>query len=152
MERPSVQRAVVAFAALVAFTTSLSVPFISWDDTIYVTASARTQTPGLKGLLQVWDSSSAWRGETIEFFPLRDFAYWTTWQLFGAQPLVFHLLSMLVHALVAVLVLELFATLGFSRQLAFWGALLFAVHPVHVESVTWVSGLKDPMCSAFIIG
>lgn len=151
MERSWAQRAVVAFAAAVVFSTSLPVPFIYWDDPIYVTASARTQTPGLAGFLQLWDSSSAWRGEGIEFFPLRDLAYWAVWQLFGGRPAAFHLLSVLIHLAVAVLVLELGVAIGLSRKTSFWGALLFAVHPIHVESVTWVSGLKDPLCGLLMI-
>ncbi len=151
MEKSWAQRAVIAFAVAAVFCTSLPVPFIFWDDPIYVTASARTQTPGLAGFLQLWDSTAARSGEGIEFFPLRDLAYWAVWQLVGGVPAAFHLLSILVHLGVALLVLELGVVIGFSRKAAFWGALLFAVHPVHVESVTWVAGLKDPLCGLLMI-
>lgn len=151
MEKSWVQRVLIVLAVAVVFSTSLPVPFISWDDPIYVTASTRTQTPGWAGLVEVWNSSAAWRGEAIEFFPLRDTAYWVVWQLVGPRPAVFHLLSVLVHAAVAVLLIELGVAIGLARKTSFWGALLFAVHPVHVESVTWVSGLKDPLCALLII-
>ena len=151
MERSSVQRLMIALAVAVVFATSLPVPFISWDDPIYVTASTRTQTPGWAGFFDVWSSSAAWRGETIEFFPLRDTAYWVLWQLVGPMPAVFHLLSMFVHLAVALMLIELGVAIGLERKTAFWGALLFAVHPVHVESVTWVSGLKDPLCTLLIL-
>jgi tetratricopeptide (TPR) repeat protein len=47
---------------------------------------------------------------------------------------------------------QLFAPLPAVRQISFWAALLFAVHPLGIHSVTWISGRKDLMCAAFSIG
>lgn len=144
--------ALIVGAAVAAYLTSLPVPFIFWDDPLYVTGNLRVQAPGLAGLAALWDSGPAWRGEMVEYFPLRDSLYWLTWQLAGALPLAYHLLSLLAHLGVSLSVLPLARRLGFSAATGWWGALLFAVHPAHVEAVTWVSGLKDPVCTLLVIG
>ncbi len=146
------QALAVAAAALAAFATSATNPFIPWDDDLYVSANPRVQRAGLEGLEALWSSDDVWGGRFIEFFPLRDSVYWATWQLFGNQPTAFHLVNIFAHALVALLVLRLGRRLGLSAAAAFWGALLFAVHPVHVESVTWVAALKDPMFTGLMVG
>ena len=65
--------------------------------------------------------------------------------LAGRDPVGLHALSVLLHAGVAVALLSLFRLLGLRPLPATLGALLFAVHPVHVESVAWISALNDPL-------
>ena len=146
------QTLAVAAAAMAAFATSATNPFIPWDDNLYVTANPRVQRAGLEGLSALWSSQDVWEHRFIEFFPLRDTVYWATWQLFGDAATAFHLVNIAAHALVAVLVLMLGRRLRLPDAAAFWGALLFAVHPIHVESVTWVAALKDPMFTGFMLG
>ncbi len=142
----------VALAAALVYLNGLTVPFLNWDDTYYVTQSARAQMPGWKGFLNVWSSDDIWLGRFLEFFPLRDTVYWVLFQLFGLNPVPFHVANVLAHVAAAVLVWVLARRMGFSPPVAFGGALLFAVHPIHVESVTWVAGLKDPLFTALCLG
>jgi hypothetical protein len=151
-ERRSVQVAIVVLAAAAVYATSLKVPFLTWDDTYYVTLSGRTQHGGLAGFLNLWSLDDIWAGRFLEFFPLRDSLYWAVWQLFGRNPVAFHVASIIAHALASALVLALAYRLGFPQRIAFWGALLFAVHPIHVESVAWIATLKDPMFMSLMLG
>lgn len=64
---------------------------------------------------------------------------------------VFHLASILVHAGAALAAYALLLRLVRKPYPAFWAALLFAVHPVQVESVAWASGLKDLLCGLFAL-
>ncbi len=151
-QRMWAQRTCIAFAAMTVFVTSLGGPFTRWDDNYYVTENVRIQKPGLSGFKGVWDSVDVWAARDLEFFPLRDSLYWATWQIFGENPLPFHVVNIVIHAAVAILVLELARRLGLSPKVSFWGALLFAVHPIHVESVTWIAALKDPLFTGLMVG
>jgi Flp pilus assembly protein TadD len=81
------------------------------------------------------------------------FTAYTTfgYQLFGLWPQGWHLLSVAVHAAVTVLVYRLVKRVGGSVVVAAGAALLFAVHPAHVESVAWASGVPDPLAALFYV-
>jgi Flp pilus assembly protein TadD len=81
------------------------------------------------------------------------FTAYTTigYQLFGLWPQGWHLLSVAVHAAATILVYHLIKRVGGSVVAAVGGALLFAVHPAHVESVAWASGVPDPLAALFYI-
>lgn len=145
------QALLVLAASTVVFLPMLNAPFLNWDDTYYVTNSARTQTAGWAGLAQIWSMDDVWDGRFFEYFPVRDTVYWLTYQLFGKNSLPFHLVSVGVHA-AATLSLFWLSRQFAAPTVALVGALFFATHPIHVESVAWVAGLKDPLCFLFCIG
>ena len=69
----------------------------------------------------------------------------------GGSPFSFHLTNVLLHAAASTLVLLLLSALGAGRGPALAGAALFAVHPVHVESVAFVSGRTDLLAAVFVL-
>lgn len=79
-------------------------------------------------------------------------AYMTLgYHLFGLWEPGWHLMSLAVHAAATVLVFYLLKRLGGNVAVAAGAALLFALHPAHVESVAWVSGVPDPLAALFFI-
>src|SRR5262249_1581283 len=70
----------------------------------------------------------------------------------GPDPFVFHLTSVLLHAICCILLLHLGRRCGIGMAPAFLIALLFAVHPVQVQSVSWVSHRKAVLAPAFAVG
>ena len=88
------------------------------------------------------------------FRPLYGLSISADWFLFGARPAFYHAENLLWHAALVLLLyglgLRLFAALHRGRTIAFSAALLFAVHPLAIQSVSWISGRKDAMCGAFI--
>lgn len=74
------------------------------------------------------------------------------YQLFGIEPLGWHLTSLLVNGLAVVLAYFLVRRIGASQAFAACAAALFALHPVHVESVAWISGVTDPLLAVFYFG
>ncbi|HLJ49570.1 MAG TPA: tetratricopeptide repeat protein [Bryobacteraceae bacterium] len=72
--------------------------------------------------------------------------------LFGTIPLWWHLTSVLTHCAVALLVFVLMDRLTGDPVTASIAALFFGVHPCHIESVAWVSGITDPLMAAFMLG
>ena len=102
----------------------------------------------------VWSFANA-RGMTNYYRPVMTVGFILCYQLFGPLAYGFHLASLLLHAAV-VIILYLFAQGLFrSPSAGFTAAALFALHPVHVESVAWISAVTDlelTFFSVFTIG
>ena len=99
-------------------------------------------------------------GETNYFRPLPGLIFSAVHRVAGDAPWAYRLVNILLHALASVLVLRLLRDLLADRPpgerphaaaAALAGALLFAVHPVHVEAVAWISGIMDVACTAFAL-
>jgi hypothetical protein len=137
---------------LLAYAPGLTSPLTHYDDSIYLYANKVIGIPGLPGLLTQWDSSRAWSGDFVEYFPLRDTVYWAVYQVWGLTPTPYHVVSLLFHLLATLAAWRLALRLGLSPWAAAMAAAIFAVHPVHIESVVWAAGLKDPMYTALMMG
>lgn len=81
---------------------------------------------------------------------LRPLLYYVTVTLFGKEPFFFHLENIFFHFF-TVLGLYLLLSLLKKQNIAFWASLLFAVHPVLSEAVTWISGGVYPQYSSFLL-
>jgi protein O-mannosyl-transferase len=89
--------------------------------------------------------------ETHNFYrPLKLVAYSIEYQLFGFRASSWHVVSILLHGAVVIAGYLLVRDLA-SRRLAFWSALLFALHPVHVEAVAWIAGGQDLICALALL-
>ena len=73
------------------------------------------------------------------------------YHLFGLWPQGWHLVSLLLHILCAAGVFYLILLMSGRNLLALFASLLFAVHPVHAESVSWISGMTDPLFGIFFL-
>jgi protein O-mannosyl-transferase len=138
-------------AALVAYLPALSGELI-WNDSDYVTAPALRS---LRGLAAIWVHI----GATQQYYPLLHSAFWVQHRLWGDHPLGYHALTLLLHAACAVLFALVLRYLGGAdleksrfRGYEWLAALLFALHPVHVESVAWISEQKNTLSLVFYLG
>ena len=96
----------------------------------------------------VWSFRGA--GEHDNFYrPLQFVIYWLLYRPNGPNPAVFHLFQLLLCAATAWLVFQLGRELLDNDGVAWGGALLWALHPQHVETVTWVSALPDAGAACF---
>jgi tetratricopeptide (TPR) repeat protein len=115
-----------------------------WDDDAYVTANRALRSLG--GLWRIWFEPSS----ALSYYPLTFTSLWLDYQLWGARPFGYHLVNVLLHGLNAVLVWRLLERLHVpGARLA---AALFALHPVHVESVAWITERKNVLSGAFYLG
>jgi tetratricopeptide (TPR) repeat protein len=71
--------------------------------------------------------------------------------LFGLWPQGWHLVSLLLHILCAVGVFYVALLMSGRNLIALFASVLFAVHPVHAESVSWISGMTDPLFGVFFL-
>jgi tetratricopeptide (TPR) repeat protein len=106
-----------------------------WDDDSYVTANAALRTAD--GLRRIWTEP----GAVAQYYPLTFTTLWLDYQLHGLDPAAYHALNVALHAASAVVLWLLARALALPAP---WlVAALFAVHPMHVESVAWVTERKN---------
>lgn len=137
--------ALVACAAFAIFAETLRHDFISWDDSGYVTRNA-TVLAGLTPDGLVWALKSFHMGN---WHPVTWFSHMLDVEFFGLWAGGHHLSSTVLHALNSSLVFSLLFRASKEWQPAALVALMFAVHPLHVESVAWVAERKDLLCAFF---
>ena len=112
-----------------------------WDDDIHL-----LNNPVLKpgGVFRTWVP-----GTYVNYWPLTFTVYWVEYQLWGLAPLGFHLVNIALHALSAILIWRVLALLRVPGALL--AAALFALHPVNVESVAWITQLKNTLSLALTL-
>jgi len=114
-----------------------------WDDDGHVT---KPELRSLHGLERIWFEV----GATQQYYPLLHSAFWLEHRLWGDAVVGYHLVNILLHVLAACLVVAIL------RRLAVPGAWLagglFALHPVGVESVAWISEQKNTLSAVFYLG
>lgn len=133
--------ALVALAVL-AHGSALSGGFI-WDDEAYVIGNANLRS--WEGLARIWLEPRT----SPQYYPLVFTTLWMNYQAHGLQPLGYHLVNLLLHVASALLAWRVLARLAVPG--AWLAAVLFAVHPVHVESVAWVTERKNVLSAALYL-
>ena len=119
--------------------------FIELDDGIYVTENPRIQA-GLTADNLVWTFSEA---HGANWHPLTTLSHMLDCELFGLDPLAPHLLNVLLHLISTVLLYVVLRQSTGEHWPSAFVAALFALHPLHVESVAWISERKDMLSGLF---
>jgi len=130
-----------------AFFPSLHNDFVNWDDRSYVRDNPAVASLSVGNSRKIFGSFSVGN-----YQPLTLLSYALDYHFFGHRPFGCHLTNLLFHALNGLLVFWLVLLLGGSVSVAFLTAVFFGVHPLHVESVAWVSGRKDVLYAFFFLG
>jgi len=135
----------LVLAIVVAFEPVASCNFVSYDDFQYVTGNPRVQA-GITLDSVVWAFTTSYKSN---WHPLTWLSYMLDCQLFGLNPFWYHFVNLLFHIANTLLLFEIFRRMtGLLWRSAFVAAL-FALHPVHVESVAWVAERKDVLSGFF---
>ena len=146
---------VLAVLAVAAFASATDGAFV-YDDARQIAANPLIQTPGRVGealASDVWAfradagqaGSNYWRPAFVGWLIVNE-------RLFGMDPAGWHATSLLLHALVTLMAFFFLRRLGLDSRVAGVCGLLFAVHPVHVESVAWISGSPDLLLGVGVLG
>ena len=114
-----------------------------WDDAIITKADP---VRDVSGLWQIWFSPSAIE-EEVHYWPLVYTTFWLEHKLWGFDPTGYHIVNVLLHLANTLLVWHLLRRLPVPG--AWMVAAVFAVHPLHVESVAWVIERKDVLSGLF---
>jgi tetratricopeptide (TPR) repeat protein len=113
-----------------------------WDDQAHV---ANPDLRPVSGLVRIWTDI----GATQQYYPVLHSAFWLEHRLWGDNVVGYHLVNVLLHACSAFLVLAIMRRLALPG--AWLAALIFALHPVEVESVAWISEQKNTLSGVFCL-
>lgn len=149
---PALANALLILFTVMAFGGSLSNGFV-YDDGKQILENPFVQNPHLWRRIftgSVWSFQGA-AAETNFYRPLHIFSHWLVWQAAGANPGAFHLYQLVFYIFNILILYWLGRMLLPNRLTAFAGALIWALHPLHVEPVCWISGMPDSGCGLFYL-
>jgi len=136
---------ILVFAAIV-FSTGLNGEFVNWDDDHYIEKNNYIQILSIESIKAIFTSS--YMGN---YHPITTLNYAIELHLFGLNPLPYKLFNLILHLLNTVLVFIVISYFTDKREISLLTAFLFAIHPMHIESVTWVSERKDVLYTLFFL-
>jgi protein O-mannosyl-transferase len=129
----------------VAFGRIVANDFTNFDDTVYVTTNQHVQT-GLTWEGLHWAFTTNYAGF---WHPLTWLSLMLDYQLYGLKAGGYHLTSLMFHVLTTLLLFWLFHRMTGALWRSAFVAALFAIHPLHVESVAWIAERKDTLSGFF---
>src|SRR5438045_3800902 len=135
------QAAVIVGAVLLVYLPAWRAGFV-WDDEQLITANPLLRT--FSGLIEIWSG-----GRTADYFPMTNTVFWIERHLFGENATGYHAINILLHGADAILVWLVLHRLQIPG--AWFAGLIFGIHPVHVESVAWISELKNVLAMFFTL-
>ncbi len=136
----------ILLVTFLAYYPSLHNGFTNWDDDQYVTANLGIRDLSRAGLASLLTGFTA-----ANWHPLTMLTYALEYRRFGLDPRGYHAVNLSLHLLNTLLVFWVVQFLGAGTAASLAAALLFGVHPLHVESVAWVAELKDVLSACFFL-
>ncbi|MBK6485050.1 MAG: tetratricopeptide repeat protein [Chitinophagaceae bacterium] len=131
----------IILATVIVFGPSINNQWTNWDDESYVLKNPLVTGFDIKGIF---------KEEVMgNYHPVTIFTLAIEYSLFKDDASGYHTVSMLLHLLNALLLFYFIRLLTGNALAAFIAALLFAIHPMHVESVSWISAQKDLLYTMF---
>jgi protein O-mannosyl-transferase len=132
----------LSIAVLIVYQPAWNGGFL-WDDAAHVT---RPDLRSWQGLWSIWSAP----GTTQQYYPLTHTFFWLQHRLWGDTPLGYHLVNIGLHAVAASIAGLILCRLGIPG--AYFAAAIFALHPVQVESVAWITEVKNTLSAVFYLG
>lgn len=142
---------ILAALALLAISLAVLLPvvragFLDWDDCVYVTENPLIKQLSFESVKTIFTTFHLGLYKPL---PLLSFA--VDYRFFGLNPGAFHSVNLLLHLGNALLVFLIVLKISGRTAAAFLSALLFSIHPMHVESVAWISERKDLLFGLFFL-
>ena len=131
---------VLVLLTLLAYMPAVRGNFV-WDDDAYVTKNPTLTSA--QGLSRIWFEPSS----SPQYYPMVFTTFWLENHLWGLNPVGYHLVSIFLHVLGTALLWHLLVRLGIRG--AWVAAMIFALHPVQVESVAWITERKNVLSGVF---
>ncbi|MBN1759875.1 MAG: tetratricopeptide repeat protein [Chitinispirillaceae bacterium] len=131
----------IAIATLLSYAPSWHGTPI-WDDDQHIT---RPDLQSFNGLIRIWTEL----GATQQYYPLVHTVFWVQHRLWADATLGYHLINILLHILSTLLLVRILRLLRIPG--AWLAGILWALHPVQVESVAWITELKNVLSGVFFL-
>ena len=140
--------AAIALTTWLFLNTCLNNQFTNWDDPGYIKDNALIKNLSAEGIKAIFSTTNAVMGN---YHPLTILSYAIEYSYVRLEPWLYHFDSLLLHIVVTLLVYWLVKLLTRRPIAAAIAALLFGLHPMHMESVAWLAGRKDVLYGTFYI-
>ena len=131
---------------LVVFSPCVKCQFLRWDDYRHFISNPCVYSLSWYNICNLFQ-------QTVNdtYIPLTTLSFNLEYHLFGLSPFISHLINVLLHLAIVLVIFDLALTLNFSPWESFIASAVFAVHPLHVESVAWVTERKDVLGILFYV-
>ena len=134
---------------IIAYYPSLQCGFTNWDDQLYVTDSGLIKSLSFENIKKIFSTESI---VALNYHPLTILSLAIDYHFAKLNPERYHLINLLLHLINTVLVFFLVYRLSGKKIIAaIIVSLFFGIHPMHIESVTWVAERKDVLYTLFFI-
>jgi tetratricopeptide (TPR) repeat protein len=140
--RPIIASAALVIACLLAYSPALNGQFL-WDDDRHVSQNKALRS--LDGLRRIWLVPRT----APQYYPLTHTTFWIEWHLRGDRTIGYHIVNVLLHATNALVLWRLLRMLEVPGAWA--AAMLFALHPIQVETVAWITERKNLLSMLFYL-
>jgi len=135
----------IVIITIFSFSSSINNGFVNWDDNFYVTNNDYIKNLSPKGIIEIFKSYTKDELPITHLSLAIDYHFW---QL-NAKP--YHTINLIFHILNILLAFKFILLLTKRKEIAIIASLLFAIHPMRVESVAWVAERKDMLFSFFYL-
>jgi len=138
---------IVLSVTSISYFPTIENDFINWDDDKYVIKNELIKELTIKNIKEIFATSFV-----SIYTPIAVLSYAVEHKIFGLNPHAYHATNLIFHSLNSILVFCLFLILSGNKIISFFVSIFFAIHPMHVESVAWISERKDVLYALFYLG
>lgn len=136
----------IALIVFISFIPSLNNGFTNWDDDIYVTENWKIKSLNWYNIKHIFTTTHFGGYE-----PLTELMFALQYKFFKYNAKIYHLTNLVLHVINSLLVFYFIFLLTRKKEISFIVSLFFGIHPMHVESVAWISELKDVLFTLFLL-
>src|ERR1043165_5617581 len=133
----------IVLISFIVYLPSLRNGLLNWDDDKYIQYNLLIRSINLKEIFSNYVQGN--------YHPVTMLIYAIEYHFFGLSAVGYHAFNLLLHLLNVILVFYVIFLLSEKTEVALVASLLFAIHPLHVESVAWASELKDLLYAFFFL-
>jgi len=127
-----------------SYSSVLNNDFLIWDDQKFILKNPLVHSVDLQNIVNIFKDVTH-----TSYVPLTVLTFAVEYHFFRFDPFFYHLNNLILHILVTGLVFLFCLQLHLTTRAAFFSAFIFALHPMHVESVAWVTERKDVLYASF---
>ncbi|MCD4781315.1 MAG: tetratricopeptide repeat protein [Candidatus Omnitrophica bacterium] len=134
----------IVFITFLSFQSVLYNDFVNWDDDVILLRNPLVRSLTVDNIIRIFKTP------VLKIYcPLTILTFAFEYRFFQLNPFFYHLNNLILHLAVVWLIFYFFIQLGFNQKVAALAALIFGIHPMHVESVAWVTERKDVLYTFF---
>ncbi|OFY65768.1 MAG: hypothetical protein A3H98_10495 [Bacteroidetes bacterium RIFCSPLOWO2_02_FULL_36_8] len=135
---------IILLVTFLVYVPVLKSEFINWDDSGYVRDNVLIKELSVEKIKEIFSANVMGN-----YQPITILGYALQYHFYENEPNGYHLVNVLLHLIAVTMVYIMILKLSGKIPVAFVAAFIFGVHPMHVESVAWVSGMKDMLYGSF---